>query len=273
MKFLRFALAHLRLPHFFLIATFLVPRYIYGAWSWKKVLPLSEEQVINETHPLGPRPIITIDAHAGSINIQPGQSNTLSITAIKKGIAEELPQTTIETSLHNGSALVKTVEKDTDSSVTVTYSLKVPPQTSKIIVSSNRGPITIQNVDCPLEVTTATGNLSIKNATQSVKALVGKGSITLDQKSLPSSASLFLEAMRGNIELSLPKRVNATLNARTLKGKLKCTIPVTLEPRTTVLTPESWERMQREARGSLGTSGVPITIDVTRGNIHIKSRS
>ena len=119
-------------------------------------------------------------------------------------------------------------------------------------------------------MTNDNGKITLQQARKKVKAVVSqKGSIEIEHESLPETESIFVQNMQGDVTISLPKNVNATLKATTLKGELTSNIPVTLEPRTTVLNKESWKNMQREVTGTLGAGGAPINIDVTKGNITI----
>lgn len=163
---------------------------------------------------------------------------------------------------------------DPSSSVTVDYTIAVPKDIGRIMVTSQLGPVTVEEgTNCPLDVATSRGTITIHEAAQSLTAKTGRGTIFITQKKLDPKGSLFIETIeKGDIKLALPKKINADLNARTFRGTLTCTIPITLAARTTVLTKESWGRMRREARGTLGSSGPPITIDVTKGDITITGR-
>jgi DUF4097 and DUF4098 domain-containing protein YvlB len=251
----------------------------YPAWSWKKMLPMtSQEELVTSSHTLEPAYSLIVQGIQGSISIKGSTRNTLEVSATKKGIEEELPLTTIESKISDGTATVKTIQKDAAHPIHVHYKIVVPQKLSKITVISDNGPVTVTDCDAPVDVTTVAGDIIVRDGRMSINAkCTERGSITIEQVNLPSSAMIFAETMRGNVDLTLPKKVNATLNAHTLKGTLTCTIPVTLESRTTVLTKETWARLMREAHGTLGstssgTSSAPITIDVTKGNISIKGK-
>lgn len=251
----------------------------HAAWSWKKMIPLtSQEEVVTASHELDSGTSLLVQGIKGSITIKGSTRNMLEISATKKGIEEELPLTTIESKISDGTATVKTVQKNAENSIGVHYKIVIPQKLSKITVISDNGPVTICDCDAPVDITTVSGDITIRDARMSVNTkCTERGSITIEQINLPSSSMIFAETMRGNVDLTLPKKVNATLSAHTLKGTLTCTIPVTLESRTTVLTKETWARLMREAHGTLGstssgTSSAPITIDVTKGNITIKGK-
>ncbi len=257
------------------ICTFLLltqPLSLHGAWSSIKKLwpPFKEQELVDQNYTLLPQTTLKIEAQTGSIKLIPTKRDKLLISATKIGIPEELPQTTVESKLEGTQVTVKTVNKDSGSWVTVHYEISVPPQVTKILVSSAQGPITVKALDCPLEITSQTGTITIQEARKQVHARASRGSVIIEQTKLPASAHLFIEVGKGNVKLTLPKKVQGSLNARTLRGNLTSLIPVTLEPRTTVLTSQSRRLMAREAQGTFGSAkGAPITIDVTNGNIEI----
>lgn len=248
----------------------------HAEWSWKKMLLLNQEETMTSSHTLAQGNSLIVQGLTGSVSIKGSTRSTLEISATKKGTEDELPLTTFECDITDGVATVKTVHKKSDQTVAVDYKIVVPQRLSKITIISENGPVHIEDIDASLDVTTVNGNITINDARMNVKAKCNeKGSITLNQISLPSSSMVFLETMHGNVDVTLPKKVNATLSAQTRKGTLTCTIPVTLESRTTVLTKETWARLMREAHGTLGSTSspsAPITIDVTKGNITIKGK-
>lgn len=231
----------------------------------------SEEEIEFGTLNIDSEYTVIIKALDGSVFLKPSQSN-LVINVVKKGLEEELPSTVVTKRIDKQAKTVtiETVEKDADSSIQLDYNISVPEDLKKIVIEGRTCDIHAVGVDTDYDAKTDSGKIAIHQARKNVRAEVSvKGSIEIEHEALSDSASIFVQNMKGDVTISLPKNVNAQLNAKTLKGELTSTIPVTLEPRTTVLTKESWKRMQREALGTLGSGGAPITVDVTNGNIAI----
>ncbi len=249
-----------------ILLTSVIP--LHAIW-WKKALFLNKQEPIQFSLPLEQSNTLIVNGLSGSITIHASRQKKLEVTALKKGIEEELALVSIEKSVNEGIATLKTIEKE-PSSVTIDYTLLVPERLTKIIILNQNGSVTVDNVDSSLDITVDIGDITVKNSQNSVKTKTNKGATTIVQKVFNASSSMFIEAMRGTVTITLPKTVNGTVNARTLKGLVTSSIPVTLESRTTVLTKESWQRMMRDIHGTFGKGGAPITIDVTKGNITIQ---
>lgn len=245
-----------------------------GSWSIKKMLPsfLTEASDENEfSFHIDADYTITIKALDGVVTLKPSQSN-LVINVLKKGLEEELPSTIVTKRIDKGAKTVtlETVEKDADSPIQLDYNISVPENLKKIIIQGRTCDVHTSGLDADYEVTTENGKITLQQTRKNVKAVVSeKGSIEIEHESLPDTTSIFLQSMQGDVVVALPKNVNATLKATTLKGEVASNIPVTLESRTSVLTKESWKRLEREITGTLGNGGAPITVDVTKGDITI----
>lgn len=244
-----------------------------GAWSFKKMLPFmtSEEEIEFASLHVDADYTIIIKALDGSVTFKPSQNN-LVINVVKKGLEEELPLTVVTKRIDKKDKTVtlETIEKDADTSIQLDYIISVPQSLKKIIVQGRSCDVHASGLDADYEVANDNGKITLQQARKKVKAVVGQsGTIEIEHESLPETESIFVQNMNGDVIISLPKNVNATLKATTLKGEVASNIPVTLESRTTVLSKESWKNMQREATGMLGSGGAPITIDVTKGNITI----
>ena len=144
------------------------------------------------------------------------------------------------------------------------------PKTASVKVSvKQQGCIKIKKVEGAVVAKTYQGDINIHGTVESVTAKTTYGTIKIKVKELPATSSLFLEAFKGYVELTLPHLINANLTARTAQGTVTSTVPITTTPQTIVLNKESWARFKKEALGTLGQGGAPITIEATKGNITI----
>ncbi|MDZ4153189.1 hypothetical protein, partial [Methylicorpusculum sp.] len=71
----------------------------------------------------------------------------------------------------------------------------------------------------------------------------------------------------------LPQGTNANLQAKTDQGCLTCDHFITLNPMTTQLDHESWNRFKKEADGILGTGDATIKVCTAHGDIRITDPS
>jgi hypothetical protein len=240
--------------------------------NWNKLLMKEREESIIRVYSLKQENTLVVEALDGSVSIRPSLKNSFKLMATKRGTDDQLPTTTIESTLKDDTVTVKTNVQENQTPLIVDYTLLVPRNITKIYITAHNSTVKIDEVDSALSVIVHTGNIEIVGATKSVYAKTDKGEIYLDQKTFPEDASLFLESLQGPIQLMLSKRAQGCLQARTHKGTITCDIPVTLDPITTVLTRDAWKRMQKTINGTFGTGKAPITLEAGKGSITIKGK-
>lgn len=212
---------------------------------------------------------ITIDVTnvEGNISIKSWEQNKIILDAMKTGTEEELAATTISVNQKDNTITIASKIKENETASTVDYTIMVPIGSSLKITNSSKGDIKIRQIRGTVNAMTEHGSIEIYDTVNSVTAKTNDGSIRIKQKNITQPNTLFLETLKGDVKLFLPKRLNADIQAKTFKGMVNSTIPVTLSPQTLVLNKETWNDMRKEVRGTLGTGGAPIIIDVSKGNI------
>jgi hypothetical protein len=206
---------------------------------------------------------------SGDILIKTWKHTKIVVEAIKKGTPESLKTTTISVKFNNQSMVISTLAPHDSPAATVIYTILVPQHAILKQISTDKGSITIKHVQGNINAATNEGPIAIHDACADVRAKTNLGSITLEQKKLPETAGVFLETLQGNVQVFVPRNINANLQARTLKGELRTDIPVTMLPQTVKLNKDTWNRLRREVKATLGEGGAPITIDVTKGSIEV----
>ncbi len=195
------------------------------------------------------------------------KKDVIAIDIVKNGTKEELDQTTFAISTKQGKAVITSQATDENRAAILTYTITAPAQAAVKVVSTKQGDISIKGMQGSIQVSTQKGSIDINDSTKTIVAKTAKGAITIKQKALGEPNSIFLEALRGNVTLSLPQDIQATLQANTLQGVITSKQEITLQPMTMKLNKQAWERIKREVQGTIGVGGAPITIDVTKGNI------
>ena len=269
------------------------------------------QEVIQKEYTLGKKPTIELDAQVGNIQIKTGPSARVIIQATKKASAQDnlsnmrlLAQKTDANTLS-----VKTIIDDSSIKGAIDYDLTVPEKaTVKIsaqegvikirktagavtatvnngnieayetygaleITTKTNGTILAQNSRGSITATTLTGNITIENSYQDVIAQAKKGRISVHCKKLPASGTLSFATTSGNINLILPQGTNASMQAKTDQGCLTCSHFVTLNPLTTQLDHEAWNRFKKEVDGILGTGDATIKLCTGHGDIRITEPS
>lgn len=242
------------------------------ALSWNDVTSVftsaKEDSPIKKEFAVTPDVFIELESMSGDVTVKTWNQPIVSLEAIKRGSVEQLQATNVRITASPKQIQI-TTSVEHDKAAIVTYNLMVPKTASLTIALSQRGAIKIKKVEGSISVKTHEGPITIHGSVGSIVAKTTYGAISLKAKELPAKSSLFLETFKGAIELMLPSGTNAHLNARTVQGTVTSTIPLTLTPQTLLLNRESWARFKKEALGTLGNGGAPITIESTKGNIII----
>ncbi len=132
------------------------------------------------------------------------------------------------------------------------------------------GAILIDNATGNIKATTNKGDIRINEATKSILASTKKGNIITACNAVPSTSKIILNSeAQGGITLTLPSSVNATLQGKTVKGRLTSDHYVTIKPFTTKLNRQTRRDFERQVDGVMGTGEADIRLTSTSGNIKI----
>ncbi len=265
------------------------------------------QEVIQKEYALGKKPALELDAQSGSIQIKAGTSNTVLIQATKKASSKEnlANMRMLAKKTDVNTLVIKTIVADQSIKGQMDYTLTIPEKATVKITAQEgaikirktagavtatvdngsieaydtygaveattktNGTIFAQNTHGTITATTLTGNITIENSYQDVVAQAKKGRVSARCKKLPASSTLSLAATAGSITLALPQGTNAAVQAKTDQGCLTCSHFVTLNPLTTQLNHDAWNRFKTEVDGILGTGDATIKLVTAHGNIRI----
>ena len=225
----------------------------------------SKKDILSAEYTVQKNSIISLTNNDGSIEIKTWKKDAMMIEAKKIGKEKELPNTTFSVDTEGRDVTITTESLTQSAPLTINYTLIVP-EDSSLIIKNDSGTIQIKDVQGDIDAQTLVGDIIVENGTNDVHARAPKGSITVEQNKLDHRSSIFLEAYR-SVTLKISPKINANLNAKTLKGKITSDFYITLDPITTKLNNGSWKRIKQEIKGTIGSGGAPITIDVTKGNV------
>ena len=137
------------------------------------------------------------------------------------------------------------------------------------INNTNKGNITLYKPLGNARAETNNGAITIHDAQNSVIAHTNYGSIEMFAKDVPSTSSIKLATVSGNILLHLPQEVNAELQASTKLGTITSDHFITLKPQTTQLNKNAWKRFQKQIDGTLGSGEAQIRLSSVKSNIKV----
>ncbi len=161
----------------------------------------------------------------------------------------------------NGAVTVSTINGNID----------LKNVTNTIIAQSDEvGSILIDTAKGNVKATTNKGDIKIVDAAKSVLATAKKGNIITACNEVPSTSKIVLNSeFQGGITLALPTSVNATLQGKTMKGRLTSDHYVTIKPFTTKLNRQTRRDFERQVDGVIGTGEADIRLTSNSGNIKI----
>lgn len=242
------------------------------AWEWSETLNFfkkAETESFTKEFALQADSQIFITNDTGSITIKSWNQKKIMIEAIKKGKKEQFSKVKINITPTSEKLTISPQFEQGVTNFPIDFIIMVPKHCGQITAIGQKGSIKVKDCPASLELTTENGAISVHNATKSVTAKTNNGSIKLKQSVLSENDSLFLETNNGNVTVRLSPKIHANVRAKTTSGVLTSSVYITLEPLTTKLNKDMWARIKKEATGTIGNGGSPITIDVTRGNIAI----
>ncbi|KKP35593.1 MAG: hypothetical protein UR26_C0003G0066 [candidate division TM6 bacterium GW2011_GWF2_32_72] len=236
--------------------------------SWLPFTGSQKTETINKESLVGENAIVEIENINGPINVKSWNKPKIVIEAIKKGPEENFDDVEVICTFKKDNAYIKTKKTTDKTKIIVEYNLMVPTKTNFRIISSENGPIKIQQVEGIINANTQNGNIEILDAKNTVLAQSKKGNIKIKTNKLIKSEQLLAETNYGNINVELPAKINADLVAKTMYGTITSDHLVKLKPEPMKINNPSWSLFKKNVQGEIGTGGSKVTMYT--GNGHIK---
>jgi hypothetical protein len=229
------------------------------AWEFADILPTNlfprpestaSHEFIKVNEPLS----CTITQQQGVVKVK-GWTNkeSVSIKVTQKGSAEALDNTvvTINKDKLPRELFCTVSRKDDEKSVAhVTIEAQVP-------------------FNCDLTVHSQKGLIKTKHLSRAQSLHADDGNIEVVLNKFSVESSLFVHSKKGSVSLEAPKKVQAQVAASTLRGVITSELFITLQPQTTLLDKDYWQRIKKEVNGFLGDGGAPITLEAEYGDIKL----
>jgi hypothetical protein len=238
-----------------------------STWLPTSLVARQEEKSSTE-YRVGPRAVVDINLHHGSIKIETWNKPFVVVNITKNArTPEELTATSIKVE-HSELKLTLNAEQPPQ---TLLHTSLIVPATATVTVKIETGPITVISAPRHLTAHTESGTIDITTYTDgSIKAQTEKGDVTITCEGFSPSSSLFATAPRGAITAKVPPTTKAHINARSIKGTIKSQLPITFDPFTTAIGKNTWKELQRNIKGTFGDGDAvaPITLSAY-GNIII----
>ncbi len=222
-----------------------------------------EQEVWVARYPLVPGGQVIVENVQGDIVVEGWARAEVEVAAVKttSGPESRLEDVRIAVDAREGALTVKTVYVgQAGPPVRVDYRLRVPRQVRLVPLSTVDGDIAVRGIEGAVKGRSLHGDVGLVDVAGGVEVSTVTGSIWAALRALPETGpALAFETINGDIELHLPARVNANLEARTVAGKIASdyALMVSSVPGDTA----------RRAR--LGRGGTLVKLRTVRGNIRV----
>jgi hypothetical protein len=211
----------------------------------------------------------------GPIHAAPSTSGKVDILAVKTARTSDPRQVRILVVPHAGGVTICAVYPDVDgepntcqpggghnnsrdNDVKVEFTVGIPAGAPFIGHSVNGG-IDARDLDAQASLHTVNGSINLTTAGHADAKTVN-GSITARLGRADWQDELLLKTVNGSIELFLPAGADADLQAKTVNGKIKSELPVTVH-----------ELSRRSLHGTIGNGGRTLTIETVNGSIDLRT--
>lgn len=205
----------------------------------------------------------------GDITVKTWDEPKIVIHARKLGSRADVKNTAVSSHETQQKLTVQTTPRvENNGCSRVSFQTVLVPRTLQVTITTEEGLLKVRDVEGSITTRTAEGSISIRNAGSSVHANAPHGTVKLKQRTLPSTAHIFVEAGEGIQFFAMPQ-LSGTMSAKCNSGSIISTLYITLNPITTLLNPDSWAQLQKNVAGKLGNGGASIKLESLRGNILI----
>lgn len=221
-------------------------------------------------YPLAPGGRVEVVNVNGPVEVGVGPAGTVDVAAVltTRAMTDErakqmLSEGNIEESATPDHVRVATVRRERGrgpGGLQVAYKVTVPPD-ARVEMTANNGALKADGLRGPVKASMVNGDVELTGLRGTVDAASVNGSLTV--KMAEVTGRMRLESMNGRISLEVPKATKATLNVRSMNGRINVT---GLDTRKV-----EGDRI-RNLESVLNGGGPEIDVRVTNGRITIEGR-
>jgi DUF4097 and DUF4098 domain-containing protein YvlB len=160
----------------------------------------------------------------------------------------------------------------------VDVTVTVPSHASVVLRTVNDGNILVEGVDGELDVNDTNGNVTLSNVSGSAVAHALNGRILVTFQRVNAQKPMAFSSLNGNIDLTFPADLKATLSLRTDNGEILSDFDVQLQASAQQPTVEDGRanggkyrvKFDKTLRGTINGGGQEIQIKNFNGNIYLR---
>lgn len=232
--------------------------------------PAPIEVTASETRTLTlPSTALSISAYNGVLTIEGTRDSTVSVTFDKRATAlsqaaadSAVGQITIDEGQRDTTRTLR-LQSDPNLDTAVDITVKVPYQTALTLETEN-GMIEVAGVTAPITATVNNGSVAINGAANDVIVQGGNGDITVDMAGFREDTNVSLQNNNGDVNLTVPSRVAAMVEAQTTVGA------ITIEGLDLAERTEEKSTTGSLVKGTVGLGTGTIALRTEHGAITLK---
>jgi DUF4097 and DUF4098 domain-containing protein YvlB len=235
-----------------LFLVFACSAYLYAA---------TDEQTLHQSYELNKTGSVAVKNVNGDVTIRVWDKNEVDLKATKRGHSEDfdLVEISIDSKPDRFTVESKYPHFRNNLDVAVDYELTVPRSAVLEDISNVNGGVDITGVEGEIGVSTVNGSVDIDGSRSSVKAESVNGSVHAKWAQFPQKGDIVMQTVNGRLQLTLPKDVNADLEAKSMNGSIHSDFPITVHNGF----------LSHRLEGQIGKGGVSITLKTLNGSINI----
>ncbi len=156
--------------------------------------------------------------------------------------------------------------------------IQVPSASNLELSSTNDGDIVVENVSGTIEVGNVNGSNTLRNVSGNVVAHTVNGEILVQLSRVTPDKPMSFSTMNGDIDVTLPADVKASVRMKTQQGDIYSDFDVTLKPATQKPAEEAVKSGKGKYRisfdrfltGAVNGGGPEFTFNTFNGDIYIR---
>lgn len=194
------------------------------------LIPAAAAQDLHKSYSVGSGGFIRIKNISGDIKITGYNGNTITVDAVAVG--RDRQYLTIEDlSTPNGVELqVKYPERD-NTSASVNFEVHVPSTIDYEFdkINSVSGDIEIADVRGRIRLNSVSGDITATHITGTINANSVSGDVEADMVRAEGTGDMKFSSVSGDVSVTLPGNIGASLNLSTLSGSLTTNFPIQVQ--------------------------------------------
>lgn len=150
------------------------------------------------------------------------------------------------------------------------------PRSSNMSILTNKGDLTIENVQGKLDVTNNYGKIDIKGIDGSVVASCPNGNVSVDFVAIDKKTPSSITSLNGKIEVSVPSKSSISFNLLSIEGNIYSNFEMQLIPKVINdyknTDNGTYTSIKKWMVGSLNDGGQTISLSTVHSNIYLKTQ-